>query len=139
MEIEIQTFSWLSCSYTVHIDPGCYEKLQQFSFSRLIWLSSVTMPWPYLTKSLIILLSPLTSVFYSYRVSHETWQLMNSLECHLPNTGLDSKTFLQFSSVEKSFTPIYRWWDRFCCNKTVIMLIILFDIKQLNTLRKKTF
>ena len=41
---------------------------------------------------------------FKYRVSHETWQLMNSLECHLPNTGLD---FLQFSSVEKSFTPIY--------------------------------
>ena len=28
-----------------------------------------------------------------YRMSHETWQLMNSLECRLPNTGIDLKTF----------------------------------------------
>ena len=28
-----------------------------------------------------------------YRVSQETWQLMNSLEYRLPNTGLDLKTF----------------------------------------------
>ena len=30
---------------------------------------------------------------FKYRVSHETWQLMNSLECRLQNTGLDLKTF----------------------------------------------
>ena len=30
---------------------------------------------------------------FTYRVSHETWQLMNSLECRLPNNGLDLKTF----------------------------------------------
>ena len=32
----------------------------------------------------------------SYRVSHETWQLVNSFECLLPYTVLDIKDFLKF-------------------------------------------
>ena len=31
----------------------------------------------------------------SYRVSHETWQLVNSFECRLPYTVLDYKIFAQ--------------------------------------------
>ena len=38
-----------------------------------------------------------------YRVSHETWQLINSYECRLLYTVLDVKGFLQFISLEKSF------------------------------------
>ena len=35
---------------------------------------------------------------FIYKVSHETWQLVNNFECHLPHTVLDIKHFLQFIS-----------------------------------------
>ena len=36
-----------------------------------------------------------SSIDLRYRVSHETWQLVNSFECLLPHTVLDIKDFLQ--------------------------------------------
>ena len=42
----------------------------------------------------------------SYRVSHETGQLVNSFECLLPYTVLDIKDFSQFNSLKK-ITQIY--------------------------------
>ena len=44
-----------------------------------------------------------------YRVSHETWQLVNSFECLLSYTVLIYKDFLQFILFKKknSFTQIY--------------------------------
>ena len=43
----------------------------------------------------------------AYRVSHETWLLVNSFKCLLPYTVLDIKYFLQFISVRKYLTQIY--------------------------------
>ena len=45
-----------------------------------------------------------TEMTFWYRVSHETWQLLNSLECRLPNTGLDLKTFCSYKNL---LLPIY--------------------------------
>ena len=42
-----------------------------------------------------------------YKVSHETWQLINSFECRLPYTVLDIKGSLQFFSFKKSFALVY--------------------------------
>ena len=38
-----------------------------------------------------------------YRVSQETWQLVNGFECLLPYTVLDIKDFMQFISLKKTF------------------------------------
>ena len=46
-------------------------------------------------------------VFVKYRVSHETWQLINSFECRLPYAVLDIKGCLQFISFKKSFSLVY--------------------------------
>ena len=62
-----------------------------------------------------------------YRVSHETWQLVNSFECLLPYTVLDVKDSLQFYSLKKSFTQIYFTLKY---NMTAMwFVIILFGIK----------
>ena len=50
----------------------------------------------FLINSLWIILPVNFLQHVSYRVSHEKLQLMNSLECRLPNTGLDLKTFCSF-------------------------------------------
>ena len=42
-----------------------------------------------------------------YRVSQDTWQLVNSFECLLPPTVLDIKDLLQFVSLKKCLTHIY--------------------------------
>ena len=39
-------------------------------------------------------------------MSHETWQLVNSLECLLPYTVLHMKDFSQFISLKNSFSQI---------------------------------
>ena len=44
---------------------------------------------------------------FRYRVSHETWQLVNSFGCRLPYTVLGIKGCLQFISFNKSFAQIY--------------------------------
>jgi hypothetical protein len=44
---------------------------------------------------------------FRYRVSHETWQLVNSYESRLPYTLLDIKGFLQFIKLKISFSEIY--------------------------------
>ena len=49
----------------------------------------------------------LNSGKFIYRVSHETWQLINGLECRLPYTVLDIKGWLQFISFKKSFAQVY--------------------------------
>ena len=40
---------------------------------------------------------------FLYRVSHKTWQLVNSFECLLPYTVLIYKDFLQFILLKKIF------------------------------------
>ena len=42
-----------------------------------------------------------------YRVSHETWQFINSFKCLLPYAVLDIKDFLQFNSLKKTFNEVY--------------------------------
>ena len=74
---------------------------------------------------------------FKYRVSHETWQLVNSFECRLPYTVLDSKGFMQFISVKKSFAQIY-----FRINFSITWLlynisIIVFGIKQSNKIMEE--
>jgi len=46
-------------------------------------------------------------VFKTYRVSDETWQMVNSFECLLPNTLLNIKDFLQFIALKIFFDQIY--------------------------------
>ena len=46
-------------------------------------------------------------IIWLYRVSHETWQLINSFECRLPYAILDIKGCLQFISFKKSFSLVY--------------------------------
>ena len=65
------------------------------------------------------------------RVSHETWQLVNSCECLLPYTVLIIKDFSLFNSLKKIFysNKLY-----FYINISIISLpwnifIILFGIK----------
>ena len=83
----------------------------------------------------------ISTLNWKYRVSHETWQLVNSFECLLPWTVLDIKHFFAVYFVNKIF---YSNIFHFEINFTIIWLphnifIILFGIKQLNKLWKKTF
>ena len=47
-----------------------------------------------------------------YRVSHETWQLVNSFECLLPYTVLDIKDFLQFISLKNLLLKNLLLWNQ---------------------------
>jgi len=68
----------------------------------------------------------------SYRVSHETWQLVNSFECRLPYTVLDIKGCLLFISLKKSFAQIYFALKLILLlhDSYIIFFIIVFGIKQ---------
>ena len=71
------------------------------------------------------------TLFYTpakYRVSHETWQLVNSVECRLPCTVSDIKGCLQFYLFKKSFAQVYftlklilLWYD----SCTIFLLLSL--------------
>ena len=65
-----------------------------------------------------------------YRVSHETWQLVNSFECLLPFQVLYIKDFCSLFCFEINFIIIILPSNVF---------IILFGIKELNKLWKQTF
>ena len=71
-----------------------------------------------------------------YRVSHETWQLVNSFERLLPYTVLYIEDFSQFISLKKSFSQIFFTLKSnllfYKCH--MILFIILFGIKPLNKL-----
>ena len=45
-----------------------------------------------------------TGDYSTYRVSHETWQFVNSFECLLPYIVLDVKDFLKSISLKKNIT-----------------------------------
>ena len=49
----------------------------------------------------------LFGVIFNYRVSHETWQLMNSFKCLLPMLYQMLRLCLQFISFKKKFIQIY--------------------------------
>ena len=70
-----------------------------------------------------------------YRVSHETWQFVNSFECLHLYTVYTLKTFCSIIRLKKSFTKIYfilisilPWYD---CH--IIFFMIHFGIKQQKT------
>ena len=55
----------------------------------------------------ISLLSFSPKLRFIYRVSHETWQFMNSFKCLLPYAVLDINHFLQFILLTKNNSNIY--------------------------------
>ena len=54
---------------------------------------------------------------FNYRVSHETWQLLNNFVCLLPFIILDNKDFLHVISLKTSFSQIILIWNQFFNNK----------------------
>ena len=76
---------------------------------------------------------------FNYRVSHETWQLVNGFESLLPYIILDIKDFFQFISLTNSFTQIYFPLKSIFFKMTAMLYFFLFCIKELNKLWKKTF
>ena len=61
-----------------------------------------------------------------YRVSHETWQLVNSFECRLPYIVLYINRCLQFVSFKKSFAQICFTLNLIllCYNSYIIFLLL---------------
>ena len=64
---------------------------------------------------------------FLYRVSHETWQLVNGFECFLPYIILDIIDFFQFSSLTNSFTQIYFTLKSIFYKMTVMLYFLLFS------------
>ena len=91
------------------------------------------------TRRLYSVLKPNST--FRCRVSHESWQLVNSFECLLTYTLLDIKDFSQFISLKDSFSQICFTLKSnllfYECH--IIFFNILFGIKQFNKLWKKTF
>ena len=76
---------------------------------------------------------------HRYRVSHETWQLVNSFDCLLTYTVLDIKgCLLQIISFKTIFCSTIFYFE---VNFTTIYELnnLCICIKQLNKLWKKTF
>ena len=69
---------------------------------------------------------------WTYRVSHETWQLVNSFECLLPYIILDIKDFFQFISLTNSFTQIYFTLKSIFYKMTAMLYFLLFSFVSKN-------
>ena len=83
-----------------------------------------------------------SSKFRKYLIQQQkTSELVNSFECLVPYTVLIYKDILQFILLKKSFTQIYfhlkSILQLYDCH--ILFFVILFGIKQLNKLWKKTF
>ena len=63
----------------------------------------------------------------NYRVSHETWQLVNGIECLLPYIIVDIKDFIQFISLTNSFTQIYFTLKSIFYKMTAMLYFFLFS------------
>ena len=59
---------------------------------------------------------------------HDSSELMNDLECRLPNTGLDLKTFCSFVRRKNLLLQYMLIWDRFYYNKSAIYCLVLFSL-----------
>ena len=69
-------------------------------------------------------------LFSLYRVSHETWQLVNSFECHLPYTVLDIEDFFLVKFVFKIFNSNIFYFEinftvRWLPAHTIFLIILL--------------
>ena len=77
--------------------------------------------------------------FY-YRVSHETWQLVNNFECRLPYTVLKAvKALCRSFSLKNLLLKYILYFEiNFTITKLLLnIFIIVFGIKELNKLWKK--
>ena len=59
---------------------------------------------------------------------HDSSELMNSLECRLPNTGLDLKTFCSLVRQKNLLFPYILICDRFYYNTTAILCLLLLSL-----------
>ena len=64
---------------------------------------------------------------FIYRVSHETWQLVNGFECLLPYIILDIINFFQFISLTNAFTQIYLTLKSIFYKMTTMLYFLLFS------------
>ena len=74
-----------------------------------------------------------------YRVSHETWQLVNGFECFLPYIILDIEDFIQFISLTHTFTQIYFTLKSIFYKMTSMLYFLLFSFvsKNLTNYRRR--
>ena len=63
-----------------------------------------------------------------YRVSHETWQLVNSFECLLPYAVLDIKIFLQFILLKIFLLKYILLINQFYYNMGTMKYLLLFSL-----------
>jgi len=66
--------------------------------------------------------------YVMYRVSHETWQLLNNFVCLHPYIILDIKDFLHVISLKASFSQIILIWNQFFNNKIGIRYFSSFSL-----------
>ena len=119
--------------FITHCNPRCaslHEKIKLYFannsfqalarnkhliFLKLIYIGLQKYNWVVEVKPKALKLS---KYLMTYRVFHETWQLVNSFECLLPYTLIDIKDFLQFNLLKKMFysnifhlTSIFLYYD----------------------------
>ena len=73
----------------------------------------------------------------TYRVSHETWYLVNSFECLLPYTVLYINDFFQFISLKNHLHKCTLIWNQFCNYKTAILYLFIIFLVSNNFWKKK--
>ena len=79
-----------------------------------------------------VLATRLNVLSHIYRVSRETWQLVNGFECLLPYIILDIKDFFQFISLTNSFTQIYFTLKSISYKMTAMLYFLLFPFVSKN-------
>jgi len=72
------------------------------------------------------------TIFERYRVSHETWQLLNSFECLLPYAIQDVKDFLQFTSLKNLLLKYILLWNQFYYIMTAVKYFLFFSLVSKN-------
>ena len=68
----------------------------------------------------------------TYRVSHETWQLVNGFECLLSYSILNIKDFFQFISLTNSYTQICFTLKSIFYKITAMLYFLLFPFVSKN-------
>jgi len=117
---------WSGC--TIMLAQYCWCKKSEFIYTLIATLKKV---FNYRKKG---------KPTVRYRVSHKTWQLVNSFECRLPYTVLHIKDFLHFTSLKNSFTQIcFTLKSNLLFHEChIIFFIVLLGIKKLKKIWKKT-
>ena len=110
--------------------PNKYESCSSMSSSN-IWF------FPQFLRYNIFLIWCI--YFISYRVFHETWQLVISFKSRLPKTVLDIKSCLQFITYKTIFAQVFFFEVNFYIIWLLYNIFIVLGIKRLNKLWKKKF